>query len=122
MTWRKAVLLVVAALLWIVGPIFAQSAPSTKAPEAPSTTAEPKTKGEFFAGTVVSLTSSEITVARDVSEGSVEQRSFRITRATKISNAVKVKSHVTVHYEQQDGTDVAIEIQVRPALHTKGTS
>src|SRR5579875_2649624 len=113
MTWRNAVLLLAAVLLWIAGPTFALSPPSTNAPQAPLTNTEPKTKGEFFAGTVVSLTSSEITVARDVAEGSVEQRSFRITKDTKLSNAVKVKSHVTVHYEQVDGTDVAIEIQVR---------
>lgn len=122
MMWRKAVLLVAAVLLWIAGPIFAQSPPATTAPQAPSTNTEPKTKGEFFAGTVVSLTSREITVARDVAEGSVEQRSFRINKDTKISHAVKVKSHVTVHYDHQDGTDVAIEIQVRPVLHTKGSS
>lgn len=119
MIWRKAMLLLAAALLWLAGILLAQTAPSAKSPQSPSTTTEPKTKGDFFAGTVVSLTSSEITVTRDVSEGASEQRSFRINQKTKISNAVKVKSHVTVHYEHEDGTDVAIEIQVRPVLHTK---
>jgi hypothetical protein len=32
-----------------------------------------------------------------------------------------VKSHVTVHYEHTREGDVAIEIQVRPTIHTKGT-
>lgn len=122
MMWRKALLLLAAALLWMAGALLAQNPPSAKSPQTPPANTEPKTKGDFFAGTVVSLTSTQITVARDVAEGSVEQRSFRITKDTKLSNAVKVRSHVTVHYEHEDGTDVAIEIQIRPVLHPKGAS
>lgn len=119
MIWRNLVLLLVAALLWISGLAFAQSAPSQKQPPVGST--EPQTKGAFFAGTVVALSGSQITVAREVAETSREQRTFRITPETKISKAVQVKSHVTVHYEHTGEGDVAIEIQVRPTIHTKGT-
>ncbi|MGH9610793.1 MAG: hypothetical protein ACRD34_14100 [Bryobacteraceae bacterium] len=117
MMWRNVVLLLVAALLWTSG-AFAQSAPSKNAP-AGST--EPQTKGAFFAGTVVALSGSQITVAREVAETAREQRTFRITSKTKIGKAVQVKSHVTVHYEHTRRGDIAIEIQVRPSIHTKGT-
>ncbi|MGH9640675.1 MAG: hypothetical protein ACRD3Y_11475 [Bryobacteraceae bacterium] len=121
MMWRNAVLLFVAALLWIAGPGLAQSPPANTTQSAPPNK-ESKTKGEFFAGTVLALTSDQITVAREVSEASTEKRSFRIDNKTKIGSAVKVKSQVTVHYEHTKEGDVAIEIQVRPTMHTKKPS
>ncbi|HEX7361124.1 MAG TPA: hypothetical protein VF283_11605, partial [Bryobacteraceae bacterium] len=118
--WRNVVLLLVAALL-CTGLAFAQSTPLKNSNQPPAGSTEPQTKGLFFAGAVVALSGSQITVAREVAETSHEQRTFRITPQTKISKAVQVKSHVTVHYEHTRRGDIAIEIQVRPIIHTKGT-
>jgi hypothetical protein len=117
MMWRNAVRLFAAALLWSAGPIFAQApAPVNTSLSPPASAASPK--AQFFAGTVTELKPDHITVSRNIAGRSPEKRTFRINRKTKMSRSLRVRSRVTVRYQHLPEGDVALEIQIRPVMHT----
>ena len=87
-------------LLLALAPLFAQeSAPQKK-------------DDTFFAGTVASWDSEKIVVTRSVA-AKTEERSFRITPATKVEGKLRARVRVTVRYATGEGGDVATLIVVR---------
>ena len=73
----------------------------------------------FFAGTVTELDEQHVTVARNVAGRPPEERKFLIKPTTKMNkSALTVKSRVTVRYQHLPEGDVALEIQIRPPVHT----
>lgn len=66
----------------------------------------------FFAGQVTSLDPEHITVSRTLVGRSPESRTFSISKKTKLSKSVRVKSRVTVRFRHESDEDMALEIQV----------
>ena len=102
--WNRTVRLLLSAVV-LGSLLFAQ-----QATETPNT---PAPKPKFFAGTVTSLTSTEVTVSRTVLGHTPEQHVFQITSQTKIGKNLKPKVRVTVRYLSETDGDVALEIIVR---------
>ncbi len=73
-----------------------------------------KSKSQFFAGVVTSLSPGLVVVSRTIPGRKPEHRTFLITPRTKIFRSLKVKQRVTVRFQRQIEGDVAVEIQVRP--------
>lgn len=82
----------------------------------------PLPKAQFFGGTVTELDGRHITVSRASPGKSPEHRTFVINVKTKLSKAVKVRSHVTVRYRHLPEGDVALEVLIRPLMHTPRAS
>lgn len=95
-----------------------QAQPSQQPPEetapAPPTPAPAPPKPQFFGGTVTQLDSTHITVSRTPAGKATERRTFVINGNTKMTKAVKVRSHVTVRYQHLPEGDVALEVRIRP--------
>jgi hypothetical protein len=73
----------------------------------------PEKKPEtFFAGIVTEYTPDKISVSRVVS-GKSENRSFRVTKDTKVDGRLRPKVRVTVRYASDDDGDIATLIVVR---------
>lgn len=72
--------------------------------------------GDFFSGTITTLTDDKIGVMRTVLGKSSETRAFAITKATKVEGKLRVKMRVTVRFtKDEDGEgDTAVHIIVRP--------
>jgi hypothetical protein len=106
MTWRNITRAIAAlaccSALWML----AQAAENQAAP--------PRPKAQFFAGIVTDLDSDHLTVSRSLVGRPRENRTFLITRQTKVNRPLKVKARVTVRYRNFPEGDVALEIQVRP--------
>ena len=89
------------------------SSPATQAQEK-----EPQAKigsDTFFSGNVVDVAADHVTVSRTVLGKAAEQRTFKITPATRVEGKMKQKSRVTVRYAaSEDGEVVALAIIVRP--------
>jgi hypothetical protein len=80
-------------------------------------------KPQFFAGTVVEFDSRHIKVARTLVGRPTESRSFAINAQTKMNKAsIRVKTRVTVRYGRQPEGDIALEIQLRPAVRSPKAS
>lgn len=113
--WRIVACL--AAILLVGGPIEALA----QYPETPpAAAAAPPTKPQFFAGSVMELDESHITVSRKLVGRSRESRIFLIDAKTKMNKTgIKVKSRVTVRYQRGPDGDLALEVQVRPAARPR---
>ncbi len=73
-----------------------------------------KTDAEsFFSGNVVEVAPDYVVVSRTILGKASEQRTFKITEATKVEGKIKQKSRVTVRYEPADEGAVAVSILVR---------
>lgn len=72
----------------------------------------------FFAGSVTLITPEKVSVSRKVS-GKTENRTFRLTPATKVEGKLKVKVRVTVRYSSDETGDTATLIVVRTSLLKK---
>lgn len=67
----------------------------------------------FFSGTVTELASDKLSVSRTILGKADEQRTFRITSATRIEGKLKLRSRVTVQFAAGEEGDVAVSIVVR---------
>jgi hypothetical protein len=67
---------------------------------------------EFFSGTVVSCTRTEVVVYRKTVIGSAATKAFVIDENTKIEGVLKAKTRVTVRFIQEEPPVHAIEIVV----------
>src|SRR6516164_6860049 len=67
----------------------------------------------FFSGIVTELASDKLSVSRTILGKADEQRTFRITGATRIEGKLKLKSRVTVRFAAGEEGDVAVSIVVR---------
>jgi hypothetical protein len=67
----------------------------------------------FFSGIVTDLASDRLAVARTILGKPDEQRTFRITPATRVEGKLKLKSRVTVQFAAGEEGDVAVSIVVR---------
>jgi hypothetical protein len=67
----------------------------------------------FFSGIVTELASDKLSVSRTILGKADEQRTFRITGATRIEGKLKLKSRVTVQFAAGEEGDVAVSIVVR---------
>jgi hypothetical protein len=105
MTWRT-ITRAVAALLFCSALWTVAQAPGNQ--DAP-----PRPKAQFFAGIVTDLDREHVTVSRSLVGRPRENRTFLITRQTKMSRPVRIRSRVTVRYRNFPEGDVALEIQVR---------
>ena len=96
-----------------VPPPAANTPGTSDTPGSPDTIPNhPLTKAQFFAGTVTALDEMHITVSRTLVGHAPESRNFSITKKTKLSKSVRVKSRVTVRFRREAEEDVALEIQV----------
>ena len=80
--------------------------------------AEPPSKGEpsyqdTFAGPIVDLSATKITVARTLLGGKTEKRTFLIKADTRIEGKLRVHAKVTVGFIKSDEGNVARLIVVR---------
>jgi hypothetical protein len=83
-------------------------------PEHPKT--EPQ-YDETFAGSIVELSTTKITVSRSILGKPAEKRVFVITAETRIEGKLRLKSKVTVGYVSSTDGDVArlIVVRTKPA-------
>jgi hypothetical protein len=93
-----------------------------QSPDKPVTVAEvapqPPAKPQFFAGSLVEIDEQHVKVSRMLIGRPNQVRIFRIDAKTKINRAsMKVKARVTVRYLRLPDGDIALEIQLRPAVH-----
>jgi hypothetical protein len=77
-----------------------------------------KKEDTFFAGTVASWDTEKIVVARSVAAKN-EQRTFKMTPATKVEGKLRAKVRVTVRYTTDDSGDTATLIVVRAPAKAK---
>lgn len=91
--------------------------PSTTQEQAPPDSASPepapKPKPQFFAGTLTQVLSDRIVVSRKLLGKAPESKTFLLQASTKTNRPLKAKQRVTVRYEHQDETDVALEVLVK---------
>ncbi len=85
-------------------------APQDSSPQNPSQ----KKEDTFFAGTVAACDDKKIVVSRSVA-AKTEQRTFRMTPATKVEGRLRPKVRVTVRYTTDEDGEVATLVVVRPA-------
>lgn len=83
-----------------------QSAPIAIAQDA-------TTKNEFFSGTVVSFTATELVVYRKTLTSDPVTKTFVIDESTKVEGVLKAKARVTVRFASEGQPVRAIEIIVR---------
>ena len=76
-------------------------------------TPEANQERPFFSGTVTELASDKLSVSRTILGKADEQRTFRITSATRIEGKLKLKSRVTVQFAAGEEGEVAVSIVVR---------
>jgi hypothetical protein len=105
MMWLKVTGALTALLLCSALFMQAQPAGIQGAPVVP--------KAQFFAGIVTDLSREHVTVSRSLAGRPRENRTFLISRQTRMSRPLKVRSRVTVRYRHLPEGDVALEIQVR---------
>jgi hypothetical protein len=115
MILRNGVRVAAFALLWGIVPLAGQMPTSGTTPKAQASAAKPRP--QFFAGIVTDLTPEQITVSRSIVGRAPESHTFRITKRTRMSKSLRVKSRVTVRYLHLPEGDVALEIQIRPNIH-----
>jgi len=99
----------------IPGVIFAvllTCAPVMRAQEEPPGKTQP-TYEDTFAGPIVELSASKVTVSRNVL-GKTEKRTFLIKADTRIEGKLKVKEKVTVGFVTTDEGDIARLIVAHP--------
>ena len=90
--------------------LLATHAATLPGQETPSAELE---RGDFFSGTITTLTDGKITVNRTVLGKSSETRTFAITPATKVEGKLRVKLRVTVRFTKEEDVDTALHIIVR---------
>jgi hypothetical protein len=133
MTWSNTACLTLFLLVCGAGGVLARmpaqnpdnsvSSNSTQPAEGSATgQSSPLPKAQFFGGTVTELDGQHITVSRTSLGKSPEHRTFVINIKTKMSKTVKVRSRVTVRYRHLPEGDVALEISIRPLIHTPRAS
>lgn len=130
MTSKKPPLLLLAVLFGVCV-CLAQNPPSntstnpdtTTAPPTnttPSTDTAPPTptpppRPQFFAGTITSITSQQITISRTLVGHQPDTRSFQLTPKTKLNkNSCKPNTKVTVRYQHLPEGDIALQVLVHP--------
>lgn len=87
-------------------------APVTRAQEEPPGKTQP-TYDDTFAGPITELSSTKVTVSRNVL-GKTEKRTFLIKTDTRIEGKLKVKEKVTVGFVTTDEGDIARLIVAHP--------
>lgn len=96
--------------------MLAQNAETPASPQPPP-------RPQFFAGTVTDLNDQHVTISRSLVGKAPETRTFMINAKTKLNrSALKVKSRVTVRYQHLSEGDVALEIQIHPAVRSSRPS
>lgn len=106
-----------AALLISLAAVAGQS---SNQPKGASKAALAPAKPQFFAGAVVEINEQHVKVSRMLVGRPNQTRIFRIDDKTKINrNSIKLKARVTVRYMRSPDGDIAIEIQLRPAVHAR---
>jgi hypothetical protein len=93
------------------------------AAQEPGVLVAPKpAKPQFFAGLVIEVDADHVKVSRNLVGRPPETHVFAIDGKTKTpKGGIKLKTRVTVRYEQLPEHDLALEIQVRPASHSPKT-
>lgn len=99
-----------------------QAAQPNAAPQQPPPPTARPPKPQFFGGTVTQLDANHITISRTPPGKATERRTFTITAKTKISKAVRLRSHVTVRYQHSPDGDIALEVRIRPLMRTPRAS
>lgn len=102
--------LCVRALVW--GALVACAPVLLAQEEQPHPNAQP-TYEDTFAGPIVELSATKVTVSRNVL-GKTEKRTFLIKPDTKVEGKLKTKLKVTVGFVTTDDGDVARLIVVHP--------
>jgi hypothetical protein len=96
-----------------------QSSDKTAGNPTPDAVIAPPAKPQFFAGSVVEIDEQHVKVSRTLVGRPTQARIFRIDGKTKVNRtSVKMKARVTVRYIRLPEGDLALEIQLRPAVHS----
>jgi hypothetical protein len=112
--WRRVVLLVAVLLTCGFAMAISQTPENTLAPAQPA-----PPRPQFFAGSVIEVDQKYIKVSRTLVGRPTETRTFVVNAGTKMNkNALKAKVRVTVRYKRMPEGDIALEIQVRPAVRS----
>ena len=72
----------------------------------------------FFAGTVTQITDDAVVISRTVQK-KTEQRTFQLTKDTKIEGKLRTRVRVTVRYTASEDGYIATMIVVRPTPPAK---
>lgn len=96
---------------------FLACAPVVRAQEEPPGKTQPA-YDDTFAGPIVELSASKVTVSRNVL-GKKEKRTFLIKTDTRIDGKLKVKEKVTVGFVTTDEGDIARLIVAHPNARKK---
>jgi len=94
----------------VVPRVTAQQSQPQQAQQQPP---QPPQESETFAGTVVELTATRVTVSRSILGGAAERRSFLLKPDTRVEGKLRVKARVTVGFVNTEEGDVARLIVVR---------
>jgi len=78
----------------------------------------PATYEDTFAGPIVELSATKVTVSRNVL-GKTEKRTFLIKADTRIEGKLKVKDKITVGFVTTEEGDIARLIVARPSNRKK---
>ena len=97
-----------------LGALLACGGPAVHAQEEPPPGKTQPSYDDTFAGPIVELSATKITVSRNVL-GKTEKRTFLIKADTQIEGKLKVKEKVTVGFVTSDEGDVARLIVARPS-------
>ena len=100
-----------------VAPHDSPSAPA--APEEEAKAASDQVPAQFFHGTVTHFSTEFVTVSRSLVGKRPESRRFLILRTTKMRRGLHLRAKVTVRYKHLPEGDVALEIQIHPAVQQK---
>jgi len=110
---RLAGLVIVGAALLTIGGWSQDQVKPDGAKNAPAKN-EPK-YDQTFAGPIVELSATQITVSRSILGKPAERRTFSITPDTRIEGKLRVRAKVTVGFVTSDDGDVARLVVVRTA-------
>jgi hypothetical protein len=106
---------------WMVPLLLSGQNIAPPAPVTPNAAKPPKP--QFFAGVVIEFDAEHVKVSRSLVGRPAETHVFALDAKTKTpKGGIKLKSRVTVRYEQWPERDLALEIQVRPPKTTQKTT
>jgi hypothetical protein len=103
-----------AILVIVGGALFTMGGWSQETAKAASSKSEPK-YDDTFAGPIVELSATKITVSRSILGKPAEKRTFWIKPDTRIEGKLRVRAKVTVGFVTTDEGDVARLVVVRTA-------
>lgn len=115
LVYHSSVRLGVASLILLAAAAFGAGAAGQQAPdwETTQTAASEPQYDDTFAGSIVQLTSTAVTVSRSILGQPPEKRTFAIKSDTRVEGKLRVNAKVTVGFVTADNVDVARLIVVR---------